>query len=125
MLLGVGRFDAATKLDVAAMRDGHNHGDDFETCSYESDRPLSLAALEEMVRRELPGTVYRCKGIVYTADDPDTRVALQTVGRRSEIKTLDRWGARVARTRIVAIGAPGTLDADALRSAFDACQAGL
>ena len=123
VLLGVGRFDSTAERDVANRIDGRDHGEVFDTCSYESDRPLSLSALEQLVRRELPGSVYRCKGIVYTAEDPNTRMALQTVGRRTEIKTLGGWGSRVPRTRIVAIGAPDALDVDALRCAFDACHA--
>ncbi|WP_421841266.1 CobW family GTP-binding protein [Mycobacterium sp.] len=123
VLLGVGRFDASRHVVVEAVDGDHNHGRDFETCSYESDRPLSLDALEQTVRRELPGSVYRCKGIIYAADHPDTRVVLQTVGRRLEISLLDPWGSRVARTRIVAIGARGAVDAETLRKAFDACHA--
>lgn len=123
VLFGVGRFDATAHADAVATRGDHDPAEDFSSCSYESDRPLSLSALEQMIRRELPGAVYRCKGIVYAVEHPDTRVVLQTVGRRSEIKTLDPWGSRPARTRIVAIGAPNAIDANALRTAFDACRA--
>ncbi|WP_246541099.1 CobW family GTP-binding protein [Mycobacterium spongiae] len=123
VLLGVGRFDGSEAVDTAVAGDGPVDGANFETCSYESDRPFSVQALEEMVRRNLPGTVYRCKGIVYAADHPDTRLSLQTVGRRTEITMLDAWGARPARTRIVAIGSRGGIDAEGMRTAFDACHA--
>jgi G3E family GTPase len=91
----------------------------FETWTYETDRPFSLEALREMVRKELPASVYRCKGIVYAADIPQRRVALQAVGRRTEISELDEWGDRNPRTRIVAIGA--SIDAQELNDKFDAC----
>ena len=51
----------------------------FETWSYESDRPVKLEVLRKMVQRDLPVSVYRCKGIVFAADSPDKRFALQVV----------------------------------------------
>ncbi|MHC4515444.1 MAG: CobW C-terminal domain-containing protein [Planctomycetota bacterium] len=72
-----------------------------------------------MVRRELPASVYRCKGIVFAAESPTQRVALQAVGRRTEITELDDWGDRTPCTRIVAIGA--SIDAQELSRKFDEC----
>ena len=72
-----------------------------------------------MVRKELPASIYRCKGIIFSAGSPDKRIALQIVGRRTEITELDEWGDRTPRTRIVAIGA--SIDAQALSDQFDAC----
>ena len=71
--------------------------------------------------RKLPGTVYRCKGVIYAAEAPERRAALQVVGRRSDVTLLDGWHGHTPRTRIVAIGAPGGLDAADLRRRFDAC----
>ena len=93
----------------------------FDTWSYESDRPFLLGTLREMVRKELPASIYRCKGIVFAADSPDKRIALQIVGRRTEISELDEWGDRTPRTQIVAIGAP--INAQQLSNQFDACIA--
>ncbi len=118
ILLAVGRFNPASMVS----RDDHGHETAsrmFETWTYETDRPFSLEALREMVRKELPASVYRCKGIVYAADIPQRRVALQAVGRRTEISELDEWGDRNPRTRIVAIGA--SIDAQELNDKFDAC----
>ena len=91
----------------------------FDTWSYESDRPFSLETLREMVRKELPASIYRCKGIVFAADSPDKRIALQIVGRRTEISELDEWGDRTPRTQIVAIGA--AINAQELSNQFDGC----
>ncbi len=93
----------------------------FETWSYESDRPVSLEVLRRMVKKELPASVYRCKGIVFAADSPGKRFALQVVGRRMEISELDEWGERTPRTQIVAIGA--AIDTQELDDKFDACLA--
>ncbi len=91
----------------------------FQTWSYESDRPFSLELLRQMVRRELPASIYRCKGIIFAADAPDKRHTLQAVGRRTEIIELDGWGERTPRTQIVAIGA--AIDSQELSNKFDAC----
>ena len=76
-----------------------------------------------MVRRELPASIYRCKGIVFAVEFPDKRLTLQVVGRRTVISELDVWGVRTPRTQIVAIGIPGGIDAQELGNKFDACIA--
>jgi G3E family GTPase len=128
ILLAVGRFHPANVVLQREDTDGENHehlhehgdvGSMFQTWSYESDRPFSLELLRQMVRRELPASVYRCKGIVYTADFPSKRYALQIVGRRTEIAELDEWGERMPRTQIVAIGA--AINAPEMSDKFDAC----
>ncbi len=128
VLLAVGRFDPAhlvsqhESIDAESHDTHHGHGSVgqmFETWSYESDRPFSLEALRQMVRRELPATIYRCKGIVYVADSPDKRFTLQAVGRRTELSELGDWGERTPRTQIVAIGS--SIDAQELSRKFDAC----
>jgi len=128
ILLAVGRFDPAHAVSKHAGDDSHGHehhhahgavGGMFDTWSYESDRPFSLEALREMVRRELPASIYRCKGIVFADESPTTRLALQVVGRRTEITELGDWGERTPRTQLVAIGS--SIDAQRLTSQFDGC----
>lgn len=132
ILLAAGRFDPARQAGNGNDHDEeeHSHSEDafhagqsFSTWSYETDRPLSLDGLTEMVKRSLPGTIYRCKGIIYTADAPERRAVLQVVGRRADVTLQDEWGERKPRTQIVAIGAPGSLDPKNLREQFDACLA--
>ena len=122
ILLGVGRFDPArTSVSPLAVERGctdstchdhhhqHDHSRVFSTWSYETDKPLSLEALRETVRK-LPGTVYRAKGVVYTTDAPQRRAVLQVVGRRVDISLEDEWGGRTPHTQIVVIGAINSLD---------------
>ncbi len=125
ILLGVGRFDPAAL--IAAVPNGdHHHGHDagpaFDTWSFETDRPLSLAALE-VAARKLPGGVFRCKGIVCAAEEPERPAVLQVVCRRVEITRLERWEGRRPSTRIVTISAPGSVDGDILQQRFEACVA--
>jgi len=138
ILLGVGRFDPARAgLSAHAVEHdctdptyddedhGHDHhGDDyskmFSTWSYETDQPLALQALRETMR-QLPGTVFRAKGVVYASDTPRRRAVLQVVGRRVDISLQDEWGRRAPRTRIVAIGAAGSIDAGLMEKTFASC----
>ncbi len=133
ILLGVGRFDPARagpgshpvkqNCTEPACRDGH-HGHDhskmFSTWSYETDQPLALDALRQTMR-QLPGAIYRAKGVVYTTDAPQRRAVLQVVGRRVDISLQDDWGHREPRTQIVAIGVAGSIDASLLEKTFASC----
>jgi G3E family GTPase len=119
ILLAVGRFDfSQLKSDH-----GHqtNHGQVFSTWSFETDQPLSLEALADLVKKKLPGNIYRCKGIVYTAEYPDRRVILQAVSRRSDVSLEEEWGEQGPRTQIVAIGAPDSINETQLTAMFAGC----
>jgi len=138
ILLGVGRFDPARAglkshsaeqgcVDANCHDEYHehnHHGQDhskvFSTWSYETDQPLALEALRETLRK-LPGSVYRAKGVVYSADAPQRRAVLQVVGRRVDISIQEEWGQRAPRTQIVAIGAAGSIDASLLDKTFASC----
>jgi len=133
ILLGVGRFDPtrAALSSPAAERSctgpachndhhGHDHSKMFSTWSYETDQSLALEALRETLRK-LPGTIYRAKGVFYAADAPQLRAVLQVVGRRVDISIHEEWGQRAPGTRIVAIGAAGSIDANLLESTFASC----
>lgn len=69
----------------------------------------------------MPDTVYRAKGIVQFEELPDYRIVLQMVGRRSSLMDCGRWGSELARSEIVVIGAPGSIDQDLMKAAFDSC----
>jgi G3E family GTPase len=138
ILLGVGRFDPArADLDPHAVVAGcsdptchddhheherhvHDHSAVFSTWSYETDKPLALEVLRETMRK-LPGSVYRAKGVVYTADAPRRQAVLQVVGRRVDISFKEEWGVRTPSSRIVAIGAAGGIDEDLLEKTFASC----
>ena len=106
---------------ITFMAIGHDHSQVFKTWSYEAKEPLSLEALRETARK-LPASVYRCKGVVHTAEEPGRRVILQVVGKRVDIAVGDAWNGREPRTRIIAIGAHDGVDGAALREVFDRCR---
>lgn len=125
ILLAVGRFDPQQLVE---SNNGHHHdhtdhGQTFSTWSYQTDQPLSLEALNEMIKKRLPGNIYRCKGVVYTAENPERRAVLQVVGRRADVALGEEWGETTPSTQIVAIGAPGSIDNNELTALFEACFA--
>ena len=122
ILLGVGRFEPNGLADDSFERNSkqHMHQHAFSTWSYKSDHPFSLPALRKMMKY-LPATIYRAKGIIYTADAPKHRTILQAVGRRSDIVVSDEWGQRTPQTQIVLIGAPESIDPEALTTQFESC----
>jgi G3E family GTPase len=131
ILLSGGRLDAARLRGHEAhaccdpkCRDHHHgkHTNAFSTWNYETGQPLSLGALREVASR-LPVNIYRCKGVIHSADAPDRRAVLQVVGKRVNISMENEWGSRTPRTQIVAIGTHATMDGDALREQFDRCLA--
>lgn len=119
VLLGVGRFESE-QLTYASASDTV-HGQVFQSWSFESEAQMSIGVLEEMVKRELPENVYRCKGIVFAAEEPERRAVLQVVGRRATVTFDDLWGARTPHTHIVAIGEPGALNPRKLDDLFAGC----
>jgi G3E family GTPase len=136
ILLSAGRFDGAQIAGQRHHHDGqvchdehcandhhHSHDDVFSTWAYETQIPLSLDAVRE-VARKLPAGIYRCKGVIQSAEEPARRAVLQVVGKRVDIVIEDEWGDRVPRTQIVAIGAAGTIDAPLLESTFASCILG-
>ncbi len=107
--------------DPNCTHDHHrDHSMAFGTWSYETDRPLALAALGAAASK-LPASIYRAKGVIYTTEAPERRAVLQVVGRRVDISLTGDWGDRTPRTQIVAIGAVGAMDGQALRAAFEPC----
>ena len=134
ILLSVGRFDArGSKVDRhtsdhAGCADAncreehryHDHTKTFSTWSYETEQSMSLAMLRETVGK-LPGNIYRCKGVIYTADAPKRRAVLQVVGRRVNVSLQGEWGPCAPHTQIVAIGAADGVDTALLSRTFSAC----
>ena len=128
VLLGVGRFQPGLEPDRLehspgcsepgcghADHAGHDHR--FESWSYETDRPLSLDNLRKAAAK-LPADIYRAKGVVATSEAPERRAVLQVVGKRVDVSFDGAWGGQAPRTRIVAIGAAGTIAPGDLETHF-------
>ncbi len=132
LLLGVGTYDPQRLADrppadihvheSGATHDHHHtdHSTVFETWSWHSSEPLSLKAVERALK-QVPASIYRMKGVLYTEDDPQTRIVMHVVGRRVTFQREESWGARAPQSHIVAIGTVGGVDANALNTLFEAC----
>ena len=128
ILLSVGRFDPS-RIDGTPPHEepdhppdcdvpdcghhlhghGHNHHKPSGLGVTRRTIALSLEAFRETARK-LPASIYRCKGVVHTAEEPGRRVILQVVGKRVDIAVGEAWNGREPRTRIVAIGAQDGVD---------------
>ncbi|MDQ7034637.1 MAG: GTP-binding protein [Anaerolineae bacterium] len=105
---------AKTAQDIHVHDSDHHHEHDdhsliFDTWTWTSPKPLSYRALERAVDK-LPLTVYRAKGILFLADDPDKRKACYmwlVNGLRSHGV---RRGILSSQTQIVVIGKQDMLD---------------
>jgi G3E family GTPase len=98
----------------------HDHGEEFESWSWESDRPLDSGKFREAIRQFPPGLL-RAKGILRFADRPEGRGVFHLVGKRSSLEIESRPAP--ATNQLVAIGRRGTFDAKALRSLCEGCVA--
>jgi G3E family GTPase len=92
---------------------GHSHSAQFSTTMITSREPLSLTALRSAIKK-LPGDVYRMKGFVFSEEDPEHRIIVQVVGKRVDIARDQPWGEMCPESRLVAIGAPGSVDESTL-----------
>jgi G3E family GTPase len=126
LLLGVGRYrlqlEPAAPHGAHEYEHDHDHGAAFSSWNYSTDEPLDLRATRTALK-QLPPTIVRAKGVLYTADAPERRVIFHLVCRRIALTAGERWGDTPPRTHLVAIGAPGGIDAAALTARFDACRA--
>ena len=118
VLLGAGRFDPARLPPDSDQAHGLT-GPRVEHWSHRTQSRFSSDALQRMAKRELPASVYRCKGIIYTSDS-DQPHALQIVGRRCDI-TPAKLDERLPNgtSEIVAIGRQ--INRSELSYLFDAC----
>lgn len=118
VLLGAGRFDPA-RLPVAADPQHGPAGPRVERWTHRTEARFSPDALQRMVKRELPASVYRCKGIIFITGS-DQPHALQIVGRRCDITPIDRNPPTAdAVSEIVAIGR--NIDQRELTRLFENC----
>ncbi|MGK7889215.1 MAG: GTP-binding protein [Leptolyngbyaceae cyanobacterium] len=101
--------------------DHHHHShhleeDGFTSISFQSDKPLSLRKFQHFLDNQLPGNVFRAKGILWFEESPKRHV-FHLSGKRF---TLDdeEWKGD-PKNQLVLIGQE--LDHDELRAYLDAC----
>ncbi len=100
----------------------HDHGRQFSNWSWMNAEPLALEPLYSLCQ-QLPHGVFRAKGVLHLADVPARRVLLQVVGRRVQFSKGEPWRGEPPASRILLIGADGSMDSGALSGQFEACLA--
>ena len=108
--------------EVGVAHDHHHHhgGHAFETWTYRSDTTLSTYALRRALTK-LPGQIFRAKGFVHAMEDPNTRLLVQVVGARAELRAEGPWETS-PRTELVFLGREHTLPVDDLQQLLDGCK---
>ncbi|MCR9165769.1 MAG: CobW family GTP-binding protein [Nannocystaceae bacterium] len=100
----------------------HDHGATFSTWSYTTEVPLSPRRLKRVIDG-LPPTIFRVKGVVQVARERMRQAVLHVVGRRAELELGAPWGDATPSSRLVFIGAPGSVDPVSLTDMLRACEA--
>ena len=67
-----------------------DHNQQFASMSWQYKQPLELSKLRQVLT-DLPGSVYRVKGIVDLIDVPEQRCLVHKVGSRLTIVKQDKW----------------------------------
>jgi len=120
VLLDTGPTETAATTDRETC-DDHPHGSSaFEHWTYTRDSAVDIDTLLLSIRL-LPRSVYRVKGFVHSAHDPDHRYLLQAVGQRDEIHRAGEWAGRPRRTELVIIAGRSGADRTAIDGQLDAC----
>lgn len=105
----------------ACAHPAHTPHSKFDTWYFAADEALCPETLRELIR-ELPREIYRIKGLVQLESPAGTRALVQGVGRHLGLELLDGLPMTAPRSRLVVIGASGSLDDTALSLAFARCN---
>jgi hypothetical protein len=123
VMLGVGPREAAAAA-APSTHDDHGHRTEvFEHWTYARERAVDIDELLSSIRL-LPRSVYRIKGFVHNAHDPDHRYLLQAVGQRAEVHSFDRWAGATLATELVIIADRTVVDRAAIDAQLDTCLVG-
>jgi len=94
--------------------------DRFETLSWTSERPLSLARLQQAIGRLAP-KLARAKGLFETVEQPGRLTLFQLAGGRATLAPGGALASGVPRARIVFIAELGVLSRDEVDAIMATC----
>jgi G3E family GTPase len=120
VLLGIGPAETVATAEHGTDADHRHKSGAFGHWTYTRDAAVDIDALLASIRL-LPRSVYRIKGFVHSAHDPDHRYLLQVAGQRGEIHRFDEWADRPRGTDLVIIAGRSGADRTAIDRQFDAC----
>ncbi len=111
------------RIRPAVPRDpGRRHpvSDRFESLSWTSDQPVSLARLQRAINRLAP-KLARAKGLFETVEQPDRQTVFQLAGGRATLASAGAATPGEPRARIVFIAELGKLSMAEIGSIMDGC----
>ena len=109
--------------ELKAEKEEHHHHNDhhhdlmFDTWSYTSFKPIQISLFNEILKN-LPSTLFRAKGFIYAADQPEKPILFQLVGKRATLKPTGSWGENPPKTQLVFIGRHETVNFSAIENAL-------
>lgn len=114
----------ANRLSISLEHDHHDddlshHG--FATILLQETEPLSLTAVQQMLVNS-PGSIFRAKGFLYTADIPKEKLVLQMAGKRISVSSGGAWNKAPA-SEVVLIGASGSFNPREIEAGWENCRA--
>lgn len=121
VLLGP-RSDAGPGLvrPLPFPRHCHEHEHRFVSWVYRREGGYDAAAVRRAIA-EMPPSVYRIKGFLHDAHDPDRRQLVQAAGMRGDVHPLDSWADGLRETVLVIIADRDHVDQGDVNSRLDAC----
>jgi G3E family GTPase len=110
---------SALDLDTLST-ETQDHRNVFSHWKFETAEVFDLESLEEMVRKELPESIYRCKGIIHAGPEAKEYL-IQIVGRRVNLTDRIVSEQSVLKSQIVAIGNKETMVTSSINALFEKC----
>jgi G3E family GTPase len=99
----------------------HLEAEGYSALAYRCTAPLDRWAFDALLR-SLPDNIFRAKGFLWLANDPEERYRFDVTGSVREIEWVGPWlEGQQPENRMVFIGRG--LDAEVLRRQLDACRA--
>lgn len=128
LLIGPGlhedrRFAAAGATAETHAHQHHEHAShahSYAAYAWQHEQPLGFETAYRTFK-SLPLSVFRCKGILNIREVPDKRVVLQMTGKRVVLTKGEPWQETLPSSRIVAIGATGSVHPRELDQLFANC----
>jgi hypothetical protein len=105
-----------------ALNAEHDVSESFVGWVHTIDHPVDVDALVAAVA-DMPRSVYRIKGFVSSATEPEHRVVLQAIGRRADVYCGDAWGDDQPITELVVVAGRANVKRDEIDAQLDACVA--
>ncbi|ELS02029.1 putative GTPase, G3E family [Xenococcus sp. PCC 7305] len=95
----------------------HLENDGFTSVSIQSDKPLNIRKFQYFLDNQLPGNVFRAKGILWFNESPKRHI-FHLSGKRFSIED-EEWQGSQKKNQLVLIGQ--NLDHDKLREQIENC----